>query len=248
MDNKFLQYCVNSGILTQDVLHRVVSTMDENVSIYDSLIRKGLVTQEQLAISAGSFYKCSVVDLSKVTPESQATSYGSGSLCRRNYFIPFAVDPVVGVLVAIADYSYSEKVTAYLKEASVDRIKYYIAPFHTLMQMIDKVYGPEMTTASTVSGKIRRSSSILRTQCVDFGVPGVQSSNSSSSAGNAQVQKLTEELKESREEVAALQQRLEQLAATIELETAMTRELVKILKTQGILSEESFERWLASQR
>ena len=248
MDAKFLQYCIKSGIFTQDLLRRVVSTMDENVSIYDSLIRKGLVNQEQLAITAGNFYNCPVVDLSRVTPESQATSYGSGSVCRRHFFIPFAVDPVVGVLVAIADYSYSEAVTNYLKEASVDRIKYYIAPFHTLMQMVDKVYGPESQAMPAVSGKMRRSSSILRTQCVDFDIASLQKSSQSSSSEDPRIQKLTQELAESREEVAALRQRLEQLAATIELETAMTRELVKILKTQGILSAEGFERWLTSQR
>ena len=76
IDTKFLEYCVKSGILTQDALKRVTSTVDENVSVYDIIIRRGLVTQEQLAIAAGEYYKCPVVDLSRVTPEAQATSYG----------------------------------------------------------------------------------------------------------------------------------------------------------------------------
>ena len=249
MDTKFLEYCVKTGIFTQDMLRRVASTLDEGVSIYDSLIRKGLVSQEQLAISAGKFYDCPVVDLSRVTPEPQATSYGSGAVCRRHYFIPFAVDPVVGVLVAIADYAHANDVAAYLKEVGVERVKFYIAPFHTLIKMLDKVYGNEQPAASAVSGKMRRSASILRTQCVDFDISSLQRASSSPAVGEDQrVQNLTQELAAAKEEIAFLRQRVEQLASTIELETSMTRELVKILKIQGTLSAENFERWLTSQR
>ncbi len=247
MDAKFLKYCMDSGIVSQDVLRRSLAMTDDGTSIYAVLIHQAGVSQEQLAITAGEFYECPVVDLSKVTPEPAATGYGSGALCRRLNFIPFSVDPVVGVLVALVDYTQADEITGYLREAKVERMKFYIAPMDTLLQVVNKVYASDRDVLNDMPGNLRRRASILRTQYLNLdmvnngaGRPDLESSHA--------LQEVQKELRSCKEENAQLRHRIEQLSETLELEITMSRKLAQILKSKGVLDNDSFERWLMSQR
>ncbi len=124
MDTKFFDYCVKTGVISQQDLHKVLESSDDSVSIYETLIHSNVITQEQLAVSAGEYYQCPVVDLSKITPEPNATAYGTSQDCRRLHFVPFAVDPVAGVLVALVDYSQLSGVKSFLKSARIERMKF----------------------------------------------------------------------------------------------------------------------------
>ena len=53
MDTKFFDYCVKTGVISQQDLHKVLESSDDSVSIYETLIHSNVITQEQLAVSAG---------------------------------------------------------------------------------------------------------------------------------------------------------------------------------------------------
>lgn len=262
MDTNFLNYCVKAGVFEETDLKSALNTLEEGVSIYETLIRKQYVTQEELAVAAGEYYDCPVVDLSRVSPEPQAIKYGSSLVCRHLLFLPFVVDISAGLLIAIADYSLKERVIAYLKEMRVERMMFYIAPYETLRQTIISIYGTDnsfsiadnsqLSNQSQLTAQRRRRSSILRTQGIDFDISKLRkepNNVSSSVPSDEQMLKtLTAELAACREENHLLRQRVEQLSASVELESVMIRELAKILKSTGVLDSSSFERWLTSLR
>lgn len=247
MDANFIEYCVNAGLISQDKLREALVKADTGASIYECLISVGALSQEQLAIAAGDYYHCQVVDLSRVSPDAKAICYSTAAVCRRFSFIPFALDPTAGLLVALADYSQMDAVTAFLRDARVEQMKFYIAPYRTLHHVIERCYSislPEI--ASTTNAPVRRRPSILHTQYVDM------ESSYVNDAGLSQLERkisnLSSELAAYKEENAVLRQRLEQLAATVELDAALLRELGKLLKSTGGLDANNFERWLIAQR
>ncbi len=252
MDNNFLEYCIKQSLFTNEELRNVISHMTPGASIYEMLTRMNVVDETQLAVAAGEFYDCPVVDILRVTPDPKATLYGSASECRKYSFIPFAVDPVVGVLIALVDYSQLGNIRTYLKSAHVERMKFYIAPCSSLNQMLDNIYGQY----SAPDPEVRRSrpQSILRTQSVDFDFSGIRKTDSSPSMNAAQtsdarrLQAMAFELAACREENSVLKQRIEQLSSAVELESCMIRELAKVLKTTGALDASSFERWISALR
>jgi hypothetical protein len=196
-----------------------------------------------------------------VSPEPQAIKYGSSIVCRHLLFLPFVVDISAGLLIAIADYSLKERVIAYLKEMRVERMMFYIAPYETLRQAIVSIYGTDnsfsiadnsqLSNQSQLTAQRRRRSSILRTQGIDFDISKLRkepNSVSSVPSDEHQLKTLTAELAAYREENHLLRQRVEQLSASVELESIMIRELAKILKSTGVLDSSSFERWLTSLR
>lgn len=270
MDTKFLDYCVEVGVLDSADLTSALATSEEGVSIYETLIRKQSIAQEQLAVAAGEFYNCPVVDLSRVSPEPQAIKYGTGVICRHLLFLPFVIDISAGLLVALADYALKERIIAYLKEMRVERMKFYIAPYETLRQSIASVYSSDNSSLSSSNSSLsssnssmhssgqsqqsvqrRRKASILRTQCVDFDIASLRKDASSSSLNTSderRIQAIAFELAACREENNQLRQRVEQLTSAVELESAMIRELARILKSTGSLDSMSFERWLTSLR
>lgn len=256
MDNNFLEYCINQSLFTNEDLRNVISHMTPGASIYEMLTRMSVVDETQLAVAAGEFYDCPVVDILRVTPDPKATLYGSASECRKYSFIPFAVDPVVGVLIALVDYSQLGIIRTYLKSAHVERMKFYIAPCLSLNQMLDNIYGQYSAPEPEV--RRPRPQSILRTQSVDFDFSGIRKADSSpnmNAAPNAsqtsdarRLQAMAFELAACREENSVLKQRIEQLSSTVELESCMIRELAKVLKTTGALDASSFERWISALR
>ena len=249
MDAKFLKYCIDTGVVSQDTLRRALAMTDDGTSIYAVLIHQAGVSQEQLAITAGEFYECPVVDLSRVKPEPAATGYGAGSICRRLNFIPFSVDPVVGVLVALVDYSQVDEITNYLHDAKIERMKFYIAPMDTLIQVVNKVYASDKDVLNEIPTNLRRRASILRTQYLNLDMVNGGGGASKPDADNShQLQEIQKEMQACKDENTQLRHRLEQLSETLELEISMSRKLAQILKAKGILDNDSFERWLISQR
>lgn len=249
MDANFIEYCVNLGQISQDKLRLALAKADTGMPIYEALIQSEAISQEQLAICAGEFYHCQVVDLSRVSPDPKALCYSTVSDCQRFCFIPFAVDPVAGLLVAIGDYTQVDAVTAFLREARVERMKFYIALYETLNDLIQKCYSVSLPEVSaTVSGGLspRRRPSILHTQYVDADMshPG----DLGLSQMDRKLSGVMSELAACKEDNAILRQRLEQLTATVELDAALLRELGRVLKSTGALDAQSFERWLVSQR
>ena len=247
MDANFIEYCVNAGLISQDKLRAALVKADAGASIYECLIGVGALSQEQLAIAAGDYYHCQVVDLSRVTPDAKAICYSTAAVCRRFSFIPFALDPTAGLLVALADYSQIEAITAFLRDARVEQMKFYIAPYGTLHLVIERCYSislPEI--ASTTNPPVRRRPSILHTQYLDLESP--HGNDAGLTQLERKVSNLTSELAAYKEENAVLRQRLEQLAATVELDASLLRELGKVLKSTGGLDANNFERWLAAQR
>lgn len=249
MDANFVEYCVNSGLINQDKLRSALVKADAGTSIYESLISAGTISQEQLAIAAGDFYHCQVVDLSRVTPDAKAICYATGAVCRRFAFIPFALDPAAGLLVALADYTQIDSITAFLRDARVERMKFYIAPYETLMRVIERCYSialPEIAPAPNAAQPVRRRPSILHTQYVDLESQNLSDINTTQV--DRKIANLASELAAYKEENAILRQRLEQLTATVELDASLLRELGKVLKSAGVLDSNNFERWLAAQR
>lgn len=249
MDANFVEYCITSGVLDRDAVKSVLAKSESNTSLYKTLIQSGLISQDQLAISAGDYYQCPVVDISKVTPNTKALSYGSGSVCRRYGFLPFAVDPVVGLLVAISDYAQLHAVTTFLKDARVERMKFYIASYDTLLHTIQTYYGADngLPEISSTMGPLRRRPSILRTQYGDLD-PQPYEHEISSLQSDRRLQQIMSELSACKDDNRALRQRIEQLSVTVELEASMLRELAKVLKSTGVIDVQNFERWLLSQR
>ena len=247
MDAKFLKYCIDSGAVSQDALRRALAMTDDGTSIYAALIHQAGVSQEQLAITAGEYYECPVVDLSRVTPEPAATGYGSGAICRRLNFIPFSVDPVVGILVALVDYTHVDEIKTYLKDAKIERMKFYIAPMDTLIQVVNQVYASDKDVLNEIPGNLRRRASILRTQYLNLDMVNSGSQKADLESSH-QYQELLKELQTCKDENIQLRHRIEQLSETLELEISMSRKLAQILKGKGVLDNESFERWLMSQR
>ena len=250
MDTKFFDYCVKTGVISQQDLHKVLESSDDSVSIYETLIHSNVITQEQLAVSAGEYYQCPVVDLSKITPEPNATAYGTSQDCRRLHFVPFAVDPVAGVLVALVDYSQLSGVKSFLKSARIERMKFYLAPYDTLIHMIDQLYGPP---ANEVAPKrLRRTTSLIQLQTeLDIQSQRKQDLSSmfdSASSDDRRLKAMAFELAACREENNILRQRVEQLSTAVELEANMLRELGRILKASGVLTNQDFEQWLFTQR
>jgi hypothetical protein len=143
----------------------------------------------------------------------------------------------------------------------VERMMFYIAPYETLRQAIVSIYGTDnsfsitdnsqLSNQSQLTAQRRRRSSILRTQGIDFDISKLRkepNSVSSVPSDEHQLKTLTAELAAYREENHLLRQRVEQLSASVELESIMIRELAKILKSTGVLDSSSFERWLTSLR
>ena len=262
MDTRFLDYCVEVGIFEEADLSSALATSEEGVSIYETLIRKYYVSQDQLAVAAGEYYDCPVVDLSRVLPEPQATKYGSGVICRHLMFLPFVLDISAGLLIAIADFSLKDCVIAYLKEMRVERMKFYIAPYDTLRQSIASAYASESSLSisnshqlnasqSQLSAQRRRKSSILRTQGTEFDLSSLRRDSGSfslNSSDERRIQAMSVELANCREENNILRQRIDQLTAAVELESMMIRELAKTLKANGTLDAKTFESWLTSLR
>ena len=259
MDNNFLEYCINQGLFTNEDLRNVIARMAPGASIYEALTKLTVTDETQLAVVAGEYYDCPVVDIMRVTPDPKATVYGSAVDCRKYSFIPFALDPIVGVLIALVDYSMMGSIRAFLKSAHVERMKFYIAPCGALNKMLDTIYG--QPAAAPVPENVRpRKQSILRTQSVDFDYTNVHRTNSSSGLNAAttypppqtsdarKLQAMAFELAACREENSVLRQRIEQLSSAVELESSMIRELAKVLKTTGALDASSFERWLTALR
>lgn len=238
MDAKFIDYCLKSGLFPQDTLKSALVGSDPSASIYKLLVQHQLVTQDQLAVAAGEFYQCPVVDISRVTPDSKALNYGSAYICNKLNFLPFAIDPVAGLLVALADYTQIDAISAFLKDSRVERMKFYIAPCETLQKNILAAYGKP--SAIDMSRACKRPS-ILRTQFMD-------GDNSSTSKLEEQLSKMVADIAAAREENLQLRFQIEQLSATVELEANLLRELAKILKSSGVMDTQSFERWLLSQR
>lgn len=256
MDNNFLEYCINQGLFTNEQLRGVISQMTPSESIYEKLTSLKIIEETQLAVSAGEYYDCPVVDIMRVTPDPKATAYGAALECRKYAFLPFALDPVVGVLVALADYSMLGSIRSFLKAAHVERMKFYIAPCQALNQMLDTIYG-QQAAAPEPEVKRMRKQSILRTQSVDFdlGARRVDSgagfnpaSSSLPTSDSRRLQAMAFELAACREENSTLRHRIEQLSTAVELESGMIRELAKVLKTSGALDAASFERWLSAMR
>jgi len=253
MDVKFLEYCVSAELLTRDVLRQVVSRRSEDVSIYDTLIRVGGLSEERLAVFAGEFYKCPVVDLLKIKPESNAMRYGALAPCRRLAFFPFAVDSVAGVLVAVADYAKFNAIEEHLRSLRVERMRFYIAPYDTLMHFIETHYrdgGNEQR--NSVEFRSSRNPSILRTQYMTPDTPWPRSADDVSKGvadpDKKQFFDMATRLNELSEENIHLRQQLEKLSSALELDALMIRELAKFLKTSGLMPAAAFERWLTTQR
>ena len=245
MDAKFLKYCIDTAVVSQDALRRALLMADDGTSIYDILIHQIGVSQEQLAIAAGEFYECPVVDLLRVHPEPAATAYGSAVMCHRLGFFPFSIDPVAGVLVAIADYTQTDDIANYLRESKIERMKFYIAPLDTLSQAIDHTYAPQHNNELSRSGN--RRDSVLRTQYFDIELADTETPFPN--AGNSHfVQELSKELEICKDENAQLKQRVEQLSSSLDLEMQMMRKLVQLLASKGSIDGDSIERWLSSQR
>jgi len=254
MDVKFLEYCVSAGLLNRDVLRQVVSRRSEDVSIYDTLIRVGGISEERLAVFAGEFYKCPVVDLLKIKPESNAMRYGALAPCRRLTFFPFAVDSVAGVLIAVADYAKFNVIEEHLRSLRVERMRFYIAPYETLMHFIEthcKADGGN-ERSNSVDFRAHRNPSILRTQFTNLDTPWPRSAGDSSRGGTdpdkKQFFEMAVRLNELSEENMHLRQQLEKLSSALELDALMIRELAKFLKTSGLMPAAAFERWLTTQR
>ena len=251
MDVKFLQYCIETDVLTSTAVSDLMSQSNSSASGYELLVKMGAVSQEQLAVSAGEFYQCQVVDLSRVTPEPKATAYGNAADCRRFLFIPFAIEPAGSLLVALADYSLLQGAQMVLRSARVERMKFYIAPVNTLVNMLNTVYGSE--EAASVSPR-KRSMSILRTQYLDFDLAGLRKDSSSSESNASQsvdakrLQAMSMELAACHEENALLKARLEQLFAAVELESGLIRDLARLLNSTGKLDSKTYETWLSNQR
>lgn len=258
MDAKFLEYCVKNRILSQAVVNEFQSQPNTSNSGYEQLVKMGVISQEQLAVSAGEFYDCQVVDLSKVKPEPNATAYGNATDCFRFQFIPFAIEPAGALLVALADYALLQGAQMILRAARVERMKFYIAPVITLNTMLLDVYGPAEESVIPVTRQ-KRSMSILRTQFLDFDLSNLRKDNSGqdgNASSNAQTQALDArklqamsiELAACHEENAQLRARVDQLIGAVELESSLIRELAKLLNNSGILDSKTYECWLSNQR
>lgn len=252
MDSGFVEYCLNVGAFSKDALNDVLLRVREGTSLYEAVIRAKLVLQEDLAIIAGEYYHAPVVDLSKIKPESKAIAYGSLNDCKRLMFMPFGVDPVVGLLVAIADFAEIKPIQALLQTLHVERIKFYIAPFDTLSKMIELVYD-QIDPNLSLTSRLKRNASLLKTQATEIDFSNAKKKKTQDAfqvqgIDIRRLQVLSLELADCREENKVLRQRVEQLNATLELESEMIRELVKILRANGTLDDRSFEQWLLAQR
>ncbi len=235
MDEKFFAYCLEEDIFDAEMLSE--NPLDAKTCSYEMLIQQGYVSQERLAIAAGTFYHCPVVDLSRVTPEVEATRYGSSTACRNLGFLPFAVDPIVGVVIAVADYTQSEEITSYLKDMNVERVKFYIAPYESLMQMIERLYGPESGTFSSVLGRNRRLT--LRAQCIDF--------DSKSEEKDKRIELLEREIVAGRESIQILRRQVEKLETQLARDEALLEQMAGLLCAQGIMDEELLQQWRSSE-
>jgi len=253
MDQNFFNYCIEQELFAREALDRAVNSTSDTLSIYEALIQSGVVSQEKLAITAGEYYKIPVVDLSQVKPETSALRYGSNVLGRKLGFLPFAIDPAAGVLIAIVDYSMQESVRVYLQGQRVERMSFYIAPCTTLMRYIATYLEPTPARERLVSvpeeNARRRKSSVVHTQFLTFdSVPAAAPAAGPDPETLKNIQSLQKKVKTLTEENLALRQQMDHLSRMIELESQLTRELASALKANGTLSNVTFDRLLSSLR
>ncbi len=253
MDNIFFNYCIDQELFTREALDRAVNMTSESVSIYETLVQNGVISQERLAITAGEFYKVPVVDLSQVKPEPSALRYGSNVLGHKLGFLPFAIDPAAGVLIAIMDYANQESVRIYLQGQRVERMNFYIAPCNTLIRYINTYLEAPTQRERLLSipeeNARRRKSSVVHTQYLSFdSIPIAQSATVPDPETLKTIQNLQKKVKSLTEENMALRQQMDHISRMIELESQLTRELASALKANGTLSNITFDRLLSTLR
>ncbi len=259
MDNRFIDYCIQNGILTRDSIVRAQQMMNESTSFYEALVHSNAITQEDLAISAGEFYDAQVVDLSQVTPEPNALRYGSPVLCRKLSFFPFAVDTLAGVLIAVADYTKTDQIRDFLQGQRVERMNFYVAPCDTLARFIDKFFEapkPRERLLSFVDGPRQRNNSIMHGQyssSYESALPVVDSQatemNTQQIAVNTrQIASLQKKVEAMNDENVYLRQQIDKLNRMLELEAQLSRQLATMLKTNGTLPAAQFDNLLNSIR
>ena len=250
MDKDFLQYCLKVGAFTEEAFRRVTASVAGDASLYATIVKAKVISENSLAVTAGEFYRAPVVDLTRIVPDPRATVYGSLEDCRKLDFLPFTLDPVVGLLVAVVDYAKIHAVKAFLQTMHVTAMKFYIAPVETLRKSVELVY--EAKSESSLSSRMNRKASILKTQSSvlpkDALKRHAKKNNVALGVDVQRLQAMSVELSDCQEEVATLRQRVEQLNATVSLESRMIRELAKILRDSGILDARGFEQWLLTQR
>ena len=254
MDTRFFDYCINQELFTREALQNAESLITDSTSIYEAIVHSGAVTQELLSLTAGEFYHLPVVDISQVTPEKNALRYGSPSLCRKLGFLPFAVDPAAGVLIAIIDATQCDSVRDYLAGQRVERMSFYIAPCDTLVRYIDTYFDPvggerQRLLSLSDDARRRRNSSVMRTQYLSFDAAPSVNPNSSQPADAdllRQLQSLQKRYRAITEENISLHHQLDKLSRMIELEAQLSRELALALKSNGTLSGVEFDRILGT--
>lgn len=255
MDTRFFDYCIDQELFTREALRSAESLITDTTSIYEAIVHSGAVSQEQLSLTAGEFYNLPVVDISQVTPEKNALRYGSPSLCRKLGFLPFAVDPAAGVLIAIIDATQCDSVRDYLTGQRVERMSFYIAPCDTLVRYIDTYFEPvgnerQRLLSLSEDARRRRNSSVMRTQYLSFdAAPSVNSNNAQAAADSdllRQLQSLQKRYRAITEENTSLHHQLDKLSRMIELEAQLSRELALALKSNGTLTGVEFDRILGT--
>lgn len=259
IDHHFIDYCVSRGLFSREAFDAL--PVSDEVSAYDLIIRKGLASQQQLAISAGDYYNIPVADVNQIKPDPAALACGHLSLCKKLLFLPFNIDATSGLLIAMADCANQELIRKFYHGKGIARMQFYIAPYEDLMRMINLSYErarevsgliqiPEglRRSASQTSGLIQlpetRSGVGLRKASSDLDEITAFPLATSNSEQNQIISQLLATVDMLQAEQDQLYQQIDRLTYMLELEMTLTRELLKKLKTGGTLSAVAFEQLL----
>ncbi|MBQ1265263.1 MAG: hypothetical protein IIY06_00640 [Proteobacteria bacterium] len=250
IDNRFIDYCISRNFFSRDRFNSI--HISEEGSTYDAIINNNLANQQQLAIAAGDYYKVPVADVNQIKPDPSALAYANAALCKKLLFLPFSIDPNAGLLIAIADYINQDLVRNFMLGKGVTKMNFYVAPYNDLLRIVSLSYERPRETSGFIQlpDSLRNNSYLRKPSCnIDeirkpsCNIDEITAFPSIPEQGQA-FSKLLASVDALHADNIALRQQIDKLTQMLELETTFTRELVRNLKSNGILSDVIFERLL----